>query len=599
MRNGGAWSWAASYIGYNSSELRNLAYHGLAALVVLWSARILVAGSYYSVWDLLWYNRPLPGVLPIILFLVSMPLATGSLTRFFLLPLSIGALILGDNVKLLSIPAAMAMPAGMAILQSSRGKLPYALALGIGIDLLLRVATRGLDPLEYTIGRVLLAGTLIVLFYASGVEVRVPSLQLASVISALELGLAYPSALLHYTGHEVYGLPMYASVGFMILVSVLVGTILARLHRDICILVIMVFAGMILDGLLGIGLIALSIAGLGALLSYERYGSRVKAFIGGLWFVIISFLGIAVYVYPYVGLSPFADRMELVMLIAMIGVALSSWPSEEEYNELSREDIVVDASMITPIIIGGLSLVLAVVLQSAPIGVESAGHVVMDVYTLNLHQGYDWSGRLNGREATMFIVEAARNGGIVCLQEVDAGRLTSMYIDMPLALYSRGVNVAYQPAIEDTYGVAVAGPKSLEKVGGVLLPSTGEQRAAVKANASGVIAVSAHLGLDPGERAIQAQALVDYSLKYPEALLLCGDFNEPRGAALDYISKYYTIAWPPKATCCLGTEENTTIDYIAVREGKAVVEEVSVLLAPSDHLAVYAKVRILEAGEGG
>ena len=87
---------------------------------------------------------------------------------------------------------------------------------------------------------------------------------------------------------------------------------------------------------------------------------------------------------------------------------------------------------------------------------------------------------------------------------------------------------------------------------------------------------------------------MDYALKMPEALLLCGDFNEPEGAALEYISRYYTIAWPPGATCCLGTGENTTIDFIAVREGTGVVEEVNVVPAPSDHMMVHARIRLLE-----
>ena len=568
-------------------------YHGLAALITLWAARILVAGSYYSMWDLLWYGKALPGIAPLAAFILAMPLARGSWPRILLLPLAGAVLAFGDDVRMLAVPAALAAAAGASLLQSSRGRLLPALALGMSLDLPMHVAARGIDPVEYLPGRLILAGAAIILALW-GPEGEYPSFRLTAVITALELGLAYPSALLHYTGHEAYSLGLYAATGFLAVLALLIGGLLARLHRDTPVLVVLVFAGMVLEGDIGLSLVLLSLAGLGALLVYERGGSRLGALAGGVWLVLAGFLGVAVYTYPYVGLWFMADRMELVLLAAMVAAAAAGWPSEDEYSEIAMGEIVVGARELSPVALGVLALALSMVLQAPPVNVQPGESGVVDAYTLNLHQGYDWRGRLNGREAASLIVGAVAGGGVVCLQEVDAGRLTSMYVDMPLALQSRGVVVAYQPAIEGTYGVAIAGPRGLEKVGGVLLPSTGEQRAAVKANASGIIAVSAHLGLDPGERTVQAQALVDYALKMPEALLLCGDFNEPGGAALDYISRYYTIAWPPGATCCLGTGENTTIDFIAVREGRATVEEVNVVPAPSDHMMVHARIRLLE-----
>ena len=43
----------------------------LSLLSALWLGRLLVAGSYYSLWDLLWYGKPLPGALPVATFIAA------------------------------------------------------------------------------------------------------------------------------------------------------------------------------------------------------------------------------------------------------------------------------------------------------------------------------------------------------------------------------------------------------------------------------------------------------------------------------------------------------------------------------------------------
>ena len=212
-----------------------------------------------------------------------------------------------------------------------------------------------------------------------------------------------------------------------------------------------------------------------------------------------------------------------------------------------------------------------------------------------MHQGYDAWGRLNGLEVSRLVAGLASQGYVVCLQEVDAGRLTSAHMNLPLVLESMGVPVAYQPAIEGAYGVAVAGA-GVSMHGGILLPSVGEQRAAVKALWRGVPVVSFHLGLSAEERRMQAEALLAFALEEPRAKLVCGDANEEEGPAIALLSTWYQLTGDPGGegyTCCLGTGERSSIDKIGVLQGWGRIVWARSSIAPSDHLLLEAAVEVV------
>jgi endonuclease/exonuclease/phosphatase family metal-dependent hydrolase len=214
------------------------------------------------------------------------------------------------------------------------------------------------------------------------------------------------------------------------------------------------------------------------------------------------------------------------------------------------------------------------------------------VASYNLHQGFTPWGRLNWLELaeTLRMLPAA-----LCLQEVDAGRATSAFIDVPLLLETLGYEVAFQPAIAGVYGLAVASLGGVETLSsGTLPPAGGETRAYVKAlvdlGGLRVVVANAHLGLTGEERLTQASILLEEALSEPPADVLCGDLNEePGGPVVSLASSAYEPV-PSGATCCLGEDFKGTIDYVMVRRGSGLRVEASgvVYSEASDHLPVYA-----------
>lgn len=558
----------------------------LAVAGLLSSTRLLVSGAYVSLWDFLWYSRPLPSFLGILFFLAS--LAVGPR---FLYPYAAGALLLAyslsgiitDDVHVLYVLAGPSAGLLLWNLQWSARNMPEAIPTGVAIDVAARMAAGGLEPWDHPVVSV-----------AYGLALAYASLSLmlldlyespgsASIVwlSIAEIGAVYPNAALHYSGVHDYGPLAFAGASLLVVAGYSAGLLLPRLIGVTSLAISGILAVL---GFLG-GPLWAALAGFGttSILNGSRPGgSYLGRLLFGLFFVILMVAGVGVYAYPYLGLWPLADMLEIVVFTATLpGIAIGL---------LQPRNQVAPARRIAPIIVG--ALILGFIALSV-----QAGHppAVEDSYTLvsyNLHQGYTWDGRLNGWEAANYLAQYP--GLIACLQEVDAGRLTSAYMDLPLALRLRGLQVAYQPAIEGTYGVAVASGFPVGYSSGYLLPSTGEQRAAIKVETGGLVVVSAHLGLEPSERAMQASRLLEIASTTPKAHAICGDLNEQKGDAIEIITQEYKLIPSPgeMPTCCLGEELNQTIDYIAYKPDKLIILSYKIEHTDiSDHLPVIAKAQ--------
>lgn len=572
-------------------------YAAAAGLLALWSSRLLVSGSYYSLWDLTWYGRLFPGPLPIILFLAV--LASGgrtSIARAALLAAAVAPL-LGDDSRLLSLAAAPAAAASLYALQGLGARAAIAIPSGLAVDHALHVAARGLEPAEFLWGRLALAVLAVLLAAAPQARVEPPGLGVVAGLALLQLGVAYPSGLLSMSRVYDYSLPVFALLGMTPTLAALLplafkGTRVSA--ASLAPTLLLAPAAGAVGGIPGYIASSLSAAGAAAIIQGSQPSTPSRAAAGGALFVALAVLGVGVYAYPYIGLWVVADRMEAVLLAAaLVGLASTlkgAWqPPERVWPVFGLVAILA-----------AVSLGLGLALQEPPIHAAEEGGGGVFVASLNTHQGFDAYGRFNGVETARLVASLVKEGYVVCMQEVDSGRLTSAYSNLPLALRSIGVDISFQPAIEGAYGVAIAGTR-VEDGQGLLLPSIGEQRAALKASVGGVVVVTAHLGLDPGERETQAESLVEFALSPPRAEVICGDFNEEEGGALDYIGEYFELSLKDRLegegyTCCLNSSERIVIDYVGVARWAGSLAWARASMDHSDHLLVEGEVVLTRGG---
>jgi endonuclease/exonuclease/phosphatase family metal-dependent hydrolase len=147
--------------------------------------------------------------------------------------------------------------------------------------------------------------------------------------------------------------------------------------------------------------------------------------------------------------------------------------------------------------------------------------------TYNIHYGFDTDWVFNLEKIAQTI---EREGvDIVALQEVDAGRVTSLSVDNALWLSQRlGMHVVYQPTLEKLSGIALLSRYPLQASDGQWLPSHLEQTAivygTVKTNQGPLHVYGVWLGLEPDERARQITAALDY-IGSENPVILGGDFN--------------------------------------------------------------------------
>lgn len=562
-----------------------LALYSLIFSSILSSARILVAGAYESLWRTLWYGDLFPSAAGVAAF-AAYALAGGRA------PIRLhGALVAAyaaaggvtDNATILYIPAGLALAAGLWLASAAPpGIAAPAAALGASVDIAFRLAAAGAEPWDSPIA------PLYSLLLASAGAYRAvrpteaapgPGWGLYYWLAVAELGAAYPNAALRLAGATWYTPLEAGAAGLVIAAGYAAGSLLpAKAALPASALGVAALAA---PGPLSLAWAPLMAAGSTAALAVR--GERTLA--GPAYFIFLMVAAVGVYAYPYLGLWPLADRLEAV--IAASPAALLAALAGRHGVGGGRGPPVL---YLLPLALAGAGAA-ALALQAAESSTAAKPDGLITVVSYNVRQGFKPDGSLNAAD----IVGILENIGadIVCMQEVDGGRLTSAYTDLPLLLLVNGWDYEYQPAIEGTYGVAVASKSGVESIKGVLLPSKGEQRAALKVEVSGVVVVNAHLGLDPEERLEQAEALLGLSLEDPPAVVICGDFNEEEGAAMDLLTMYYIIPKPGSYTCCIGEDFKGVIDYVGVLAGSGASMEgyMTVEVDASDHLPVVALIR--------
>lgn len=549
------------YIGY-----------GLGVAAFISASRILVAGAYYSLWELMWHGRLFPSILGVVLFIAAAAYPRGAPMLMALYGL-LG--MLTDRVDILYLAAGPAAGALTWILGPA-SRLPGSILLGASVDLAARIAASGAEPWDHPLvsiiyGALLLAGGL----QLYGARLESPSLGVFLYASLIELGILYPNALLRYAGVYVYSVSIISLASIMIIAGIYIGYRASRYSWFYPIIGWILLEARI-PGIWGLPYSA----SLPGLLAPGR-SSRTRILAGSLLFIALMVAGVGVYAYPYLGLWPLADRIEAVLLLSGLLASIYLYVNPPVYNGTGYKTLAIPVLAI----LAATAYAVHVQQASPPAGDE------ITIISYNIHQGYTYNGRLNAWDIASFLAD--NRVDIACLQEVDGGRLTSAYIDVPLLLESRGYKVAYQPAIEGTYGVAIASTGGFTLVEGGLLTSTGEQRAYVKASTHGYTLTNAHLGLDPRERLTQARELLNTSLASPPSTIICGDFNEEEGDAIEELGTHYNITRPGGPTCCLGEDTKLVIDYIAPHKvlGPRLEEYHVVEIALSDHLPVMARAQ--------
>lgn len=167
--------------------------------------------------------------------------------------------------------------------------------------------------------------------------------------------------------------------------------------------------------------------------------------------------------------------------------------------------------------------------------------------TYNVHGCVGMDGKLSPERIARVINELSPD--VVALQELDVGRARSGWIDQAQAIaHYLKMDFHFYPALqiqEELYGNAVLSTCPMRLIRAARLPEPGGLSAteprgalwvAVDIGGTEVQIVNTHLGLRPGDRRVQAEALLsgDWIGGMPHAApkVLCGDFNALPSSAI-------------------------------------------------------------------
>lgn len=252
------------------------------------------------------------------------------------------------------------------------------------------------------------------------------------------------------------------------------------------------------------------------------YSPGLEVSLGLLLLLLLSFAFAFTFTYPYT--LPFFRGLGTPVLL--IGILIAGLPSlkapvEPEFGPVNLSPSAL--SMAGTVI---LAMACALLTRAPALPATPAG-ATLRLATYNIHYGFDtdWVFSLDEMAETI-----ESNGvDVLMLQEVDAGRVTSLCVDDALWLGQRlGMRALFQPTLEKLSGVALLSRYPLHAQGGQWLTSALEQTAivygAVATTHGPLHAYGLWLGLEPDERAIQlADALGYIGSQSPAAL--GGDFN--------------------------------------------------------------------------
>jgi endonuclease/exonuclease/phosphatase family metal-dependent hydrolase len=220
--------------------------------------------------------------------------------------------------------------------------------------------------------------------------------------------------------------------------------------------------------------------------------------------------------------------------------------------------------------------------------------------TYNIHYGYDEDWRFTLEEIARTIEE--NDVDVVFLQEVDAGRPTSLMVDDALWLGHRlDMDRLFLPCVERLTGIAVLTRIPVSEWETLLLPSDLEQTGLVWLQAplegNDLYLSGTWLGLQPEERAQQLEAALEIVGHGNGPEVFAGDLNAHGDAAVyqrlieaGFRDPWVDLGLEPPLTDPAG-EPRQRSDYIWLRGLEPVAVWVSPSLA-SDHRMVIVEVRL-------
>lgn len=239
------------------------------------------------------------------------------------------------------------------------------------------------------------------------------------------------------------------------------------------------------------------------------------------------------------------------------------------------------------------------------------------IMTYNVHSCIGMDGKLSPERIARTIAMHAPD--IVALQELDAGKTRTDGVDQAHRIAEcLEMNFHFHPAIhveEERYGDAVLTALPMRTVKAGSLPTLPAKRwreprgalwVAIEAFGAEIQLINTHLGLSPGERRMQADALLGPDwLAHPdcrEPVILCGDFNAlPSAGICRRIRKRLNDAQRvadghrPKNTF-FGRLPAARIDYVFVdpmlRVEQVQVPKTQFARVASDHLPVIVDVSL-------
>jgi len=256
--------------------------------------------------------------------------------------------------------------------------------------------------------------------------------------------------------------------------------------------------------------------------SQARPSPGLEWSLGLCLFLGFSFAFAFTFTYPYT--LGFLRGMGTPVLLAgalIAALSLHNVPSDPEAKPVKKNQVAASLGAVITLV------VICALLARPPRLSTTRPDQTLRLATYNIHYGFDsnWKFTLDEIAATI----EKEGVDVIVLQEVDAGRVTSLSVDDALWLGQHlGMYVVYQPTLERLSGIALLSRYPLAESDGQWLTSALEQTAIVHAaleTTRGPLHVyGIWLGLEAEERATQLTEALDYiGAAHPAGL--GGDLN--------------------------------------------------------------------------
>jgi len=351
------------------------------------------------------------------------------------------------------------------------------------------------------------------------------------------------------------------------------------------------------------GLVLLGVQGAVLVLFVSMFGGStvdlrpagVSLALGLFLFLLLNFLNAFAFTYPYV--LPLMRGLGWAVYLAA-GLAMGLWAV---VGDLAKGDVpspMVDSALIG---LASLAAVAISILAVWPLPTESlAKSGTLRAATYNIHYGYDDDWRFMLEEMAQAIEEA--DVDVVALQEVDAGRITSYFVDDALYLSKRlRMNVAYLPTVEHLTGIALLYRGPAAPTDWRLLTSLQEQTGIVHVNLNPlgqpVHAYGIWMGLSDEDTERQITEALGFIGDHSPATF-GGDFNAKMGSsvadvveAAGFIDPFTVLEIDPAPPTSPAINPKSRIDFVWLRGLLPSRAWVSESLA-SDHRMVIAEFKI-------